>query len=260
MRSLIFIMLMTLLWFSSSIAQVVGGKDDKLAQLYASGKYESCLFKADNMTYRESSSHEPEPYLYVAMCYYKLSMSDDPILRDDYKDGFKQAIAYIGKFIRKDKEGILYDENIGFINTLKDEQLKKINKYFQDMEYKKAAIAAKSYNKLNRENDETIVYFIGACEMLSKNNPQGELDMSKAQTILNEKIKAGTLKTDPRFTPLLASVFLKYSENLVLLSQLESASTILSYGLKMMPDEGYLKLQLNMIEKKMQTQIDSLRQ
>ena len=56
-------------------SQVEGGTNEKLAKLYNQGKYESCLFKADNLTYKEGSSRDPEPYLYISMCFYQLSQS-----------------------------------------------------------------------------------------------------------------------------------------------------------------------------------------
>ena len=100
-------------------AQVAGGSNEKLAKLYNTGKYESCLYKADSYTYKENHTNDPEPYLYISMCLYELSKSDDPEIQEDYKDAIKQAIKYVGKFAKKDKHNEYYPLNIEYVNTIK---------------------------------------------------------------------------------------------------------------------------------------------
>jgi hypothetical protein len=171
---------------SNIFAQVVGGTDEKLAKLYNSGKYESCLFKADGLTLKEGTSNDPEPYLYAAMCFFELSKSEDPIIREDYKDGVKQAIKYANKFAKKDKENELYSANIEFINTLKEVQYTEVKGFFDAEDYKKAATSAKFYDKLNKEEDFLILYFVGICEILSKNVTQGNRSIDEALRHGNE--------------------------------------------------------------------------
>ncbi|MDA3892379.1 MAG: hypothetical protein PF517_12010 [Salinivirgaceae bacterium] len=206
--------ILTLL-FSTTNAQVVGGYNKKLAKLFSSGKYESCLFKADNLTYKKNTSRDPEPYLYISMCFLELSKSDDPMIQEDYKDGVKQAIRYAGKFIKKDKDGEMYSENIEFVNDLKKMQYTLVKTNFDEEEYSKAASAAKKYSKLNREEDYTVLYFIGVCELLSNKLSQGTNDIETAKTQLKELTKSGTVKIDKIFNPLISKVFSKYSESLI---------------------------------------------
>lgn len=233
-------------------AQVKGGYNEKLEKLYISGKYESCLFKADNLTYKESSSRDPEPYLYIAMCFYQLSKSADPIIAEDYADGEKQAISYTAKFIKKDKDGEMYENNLEFINMLKELQYKKVKQVFDEENYRKAATETKKYEKLNREEDFTITYFLGACELMSNNYSQGQKNLDHAKEQLITLIKAGNVKVDKIFKPLISSVFLKYSEFLVADSKLEDAAKELKLGLKIIPNDGFLKIQSNMVNKKLE--------
>ena len=69
-------------------------------------------------------------FIYVSMCFYELLKSEDPVLKEDYKDGVKQAIKYASKFAKKDKEGEMYADNIDFINELKSAQYAEIKAYF----------------------------------------------------------------------------------------------------------------------------------
>lgn len=237
---------------STLLAQVKGGYNDKLEKLYTSGKYESCLFKADNMTYKESTSRDPEPYLYIAMCFYQLSKSGDPIIAEDYADGERQAIKYTAKFIRKDKDGEMYDDNLEFIDLLKEIQFKKVRKYFDEENYRKAASEAKQYNSLNREVDLTVTYFIGACQLMSNNYSQGQKNIEESSEQLKTLAKSGSIKIDKIFKPLISSVFLKYSEFLVSENNIEGAAKELKLGLKIIPNDGFLKIQSNMISKKLE--------
>lgn len=223
----------------------------KLAQVYAQGKYESCLIKADNFTYKEESSMDAEPYLYVAMCYYQLSISEDPVLREDYKDGYKQALKYTAKFVKKDKEGIYYDKYIEFIDLLKGSLEKEIKVQFEKGEYRKVAVAAKQLDNINKTDDNGLLYFAGMNEILSNNPSVGTQTMDKAKEKLTESLKNKTLSIHPTTKSFLIDGFLKYSEFLVAKQNLKEASDALAFGLKLFPEDGYLKLQYNAINQKL---------
>jgi hypothetical protein len=229
-------------------AQVVGGTYDKLEKLYSQGKYESCLFKADNYTYKPDNSRDAEPYLYIAMCFYQLSNSEDPLIKEDYNDGFKQAIKYTARFIKKDKEGTLLADNMEFVNGLKDLQKKEIKELFASADYRKAATAAKLFDKLNREEDLTLLYFIGINEVMSNNLSQGTKDIEDASTKLNELLAKGTYKADTYIKSFVVDGFLKYSEYLINQNQVNDAAKELEIALKIYPNDGYLKLQYNMVK------------
>jgi len=251
MRKSIFLSLLGFAITTNIIAQVVESEYKKLAQLYNQGKYESCLIKADNYTYKEENSMDAEPYLYVAMCYYQLSISEDPIIKEDYKDGFKQALKYTAKFVKKDKEGKLYDENIEFVNLLKAELNKEINTQFEKGDYRKVSVTARQLEKLNRETDFGLLYFIGMNEIMSNNQSQGVKSMEQAKLELMQKFKNQSLNIEANTKSLLISGFLKYSEFLAAKGNLKEASDNLSYGLKLFPEDGYLKMQYNAVNQKM---------
>lgn len=243
------LLLLLIVSYSYIYPQVVGGSQDKLAKLYNQGKYESCLFKADNLTYKDDYKRDPEPYLYIAMCFYQLSQSEDEMVREDYKDGVKQAIRYAARFVKYDKKGEMYADNIDFINKLKDEQIKKIKQEMNDNNYRKAATAAKYYNRLNTQEDFAVSYFIGMCQILSNNLSQGAQSIEKATEKLNEQLDTKTFKADNKIKSLLIDGFLKYSEYLVSVDRKADAAGNLTFGLKLFPNNGYIKVQYNLINK-----------
>jgi len=226
-------------------AQVIGGTEVKLAKLYNSGKYESCLYKAENLTFKEDHKRDPEPYLYMAMCFYELANSPDEYIREDYKDGLKQAVKSTAKFIKKDKKGEMYNDNIEFVNKVRKAQFDIIDNYFKNEEYRKAATASKSYSKLNREPDYCILYFRGISEVLSNNISQGNRDISDA----TDKINEGVFNIDKIFKPLISTSIIKFSEYLVGENKKDEALKNIILGKKILPNDGYLDVTYNMIKK-----------
>lgn len=248
MRKLALLVIYVLFLAINLHAQVVGGQYEKLEKLYSQGKYESCLFKADNYTYKPDNSRDAEPYLYMAMCFYQLSVSEDPLIREDYSDGFKQAVKYAARFIKKDKEGEMLADNMEFINMLKELQKKEIKELFSQGDYRKAATSAKLYDKLNKDEDLALLYFIGMNEIMSNNISQGSRDLDEATTKLNEALTKGPYKPDPMVKSIVVDGFLKFSEYLVNQKNVKEAAQHLEFAKKIYPNDGYIKLQYNVIK------------
>jgi len=257
MRKLLLFAFLFICIYQNANTQVVGGTYEKLAKLYNQGKYENCLFKADNLTYKPESTNDAEPYLYIAMCFYQLSLSEDPIIQEDYSDGVKQAIKYAARFIKKDKEGVMYTENIEFINLLKEIQKNEIKTLFDKGEYRKAATSAKLFDKLNKDEDLVLLYFIGINGVMSNNLTQGTRDIEEATTKLNEVFSKGTYKTDPFINTFAISGFLKYSEYMVNQGNVADALKQLEMALKIYPNDGYLKLQYNVIKQNLENKTEN---
>jgi len=236
--------------FASIVAnsQVTGGSNTKLESLYNEGKYENCLLKADGLSYKEDYSKDPEPYLYISMCFYQLSMSEDPDIKEDYKDAFKDAVKNAAKFVKKDKKDELYSQNIEFINLLKEGQVKRIKNDFDKKIYSKAAVSSKMYDRLNRNEDATVLYLAGVNEVLSNNLSQGTNDIETAKDKLNQLIKDGTFKVDAKIKSLVIDAFLAYSQFLISEEKMADAKECINLAMKLFPNDGYIKVQHNLIE------------
>lgn len=228
-------------------AQVKGGHNLKLAKLYTAGKYEICLFKAEDICNDPAGSREAEPHLYAAMCYVKLFDSPDPEVAADYKDGMRQAIKYTQKFIRKDAEGELFAENIDFINLLKKHLKNEIKTNFDNKSYTKAASASRNYERMNIKTDYAFLYYSGMIKCMASNSVQGEHDMQQAREQLNQQIIDGTVKIDPIVKNIMVDGFLAYSQQLINEGRKKDAEAVITLGNKLFPDNGYITVQYNMI-------------
>jgi hypothetical protein len=246
-----YLILFVILFSNTSLkSQVIGGTEEKLAKLYNSGKYESCLYKAENLTFKEDYKRDPEPYLYMAMCFYELANSSDQYIREDYKDGLKQAVKLTAKFIKKDKKGEMYNDNIEFVEKIKRAQFDVVNNYFLNKDYRKSATASKAYIKLSRETDYCVVYFKGIAEILSNNLSQGNKDINDATEQINIKQKEHSLKIDNIFKPLLSKSFIEFSQYWINEKDNNKALEYITFGKKILPDDGYLDVTYNMIKTK----------
>jgi len=236
-----------LLFCANVMAQVKGGHNLKLAKLYTSGKYEICLFKAEDLCNDPAAGRESEPYLYAAMCYIKLFESSDPEVAADYKDGMRQAVKYTTKFVRKDTDGELYNQNLDFIDVIKRHLQKEIKGFCSSENYTKASNSARNYEKLGHKTDYVFLYYSGMLKCMANNSVQGEHDMAEARTQLADQIIAGTVKVDPIVKSLIIDGFLKYSQQLIAEKRKKDAEAVITLGNKLFPDNGYITVQYNMI-------------
>ena len=233
---------------ASTFAQVKGGHNTKLSKLYTSGKYEVCLFKAEDLCNDQAAGREAEPHLYAAMCYVKLFDSPDPEVAADYKDGMRQAIKYTQKFVRKDIDGELYAQNTDFIDEIKKYVKKEIKTNFDKGNYSKAATAAKNYEKLYHKTDYLFMYYSGMLKCMSNNETQGAHEMEEARTKLSEQIVNNVaIKADPIVKSLIVDGIMKYTQDLLNDKRKKDAESVITLANKIFPTDGYIKVQYNMI-------------
>ena len=231
-----------------TFAQVKGGHNAKLSKLYTSGKYEVCLFKAEDLCEDPAAGREAEPHLYAAMCYVKLYESSDPEIAADYKDGMRQAVKYTQKFVRKDVEGELYAQNTDFIDQIKKHVKAEMKTNFDKGNYSKAASSAKNYEKLYRTPDYLFMYFSGMLKCMSNNETQGAHEMDEARTKLSEQIVNNeTIKPDPIVKSLIVDGIMKYTQDLLNEKRKKDAEAVITLANKIFPNDGYITVQYNMI-------------
>lgn len=233
---------------AGTFAQVKGGHNTKLSKLYTSGKYEICLFKAEDMCADQAAGREAEPHLYAAMCYVKLYESSDPEVAADYKDGMRQAVKYTQKFIRKDIEGELVAQNADFIDLIKKHVKAEIKTNFDKGNYSKAAAAAKNYEKLYHKTDYLFMYYSGILKCMSNNETQGVHEMADARAKLSEKIVNNEpIKADPIVKSLIVDGIMKYTQDLLNEKRKKDAESVITLANKIFPNDGYITVQYNMI-------------
>ena len=108
---------------------------DDLIILYADGAYDKLLKKADKYALGKDTKKDPLPYLYLAKCNFE--MSKDQKWLEKYPKAFNDAIRYAGNAIKKDKEGIVVDENKEFFIDLKTAVVEDIKNLVEEGSYAK---------------------------------------------------------------------------------------------------------------------------
>jgi len=95
---------------------------------------------------------------------------------------------------------------------------------------------------------------MGLCELLDNNYSQGSKDYDDAKIEIEKAIQAKNLKIDSQFKPIISKGLMKYSEYLVGQGELQHSSDVLSLGQQILPNDGFLKTQHNMIIKQIEKQ------
>ncbi|MGB0403935.1 MAG: hypothetical protein ACPGEG_07550 [Salibacteraceae bacterium] len=171
---LILIILTSILSLGSTLnAQVIGGQQDKLFDLYLLEKYEDCYFKAIKLTENDKYRSDPEPYLYVAMC--ALTFNDDVELKEAFGDPLKDALKYAAKakkyYAKMEKKStptFAMEDNLEFFDDLNRVALEEIIYHYNEDKYSKAASWGKKLSKVDPTN-ASIQVLVGANMLLSKN-------------------------------------------------------------------------------------------
>ena len=101
-----------------SIAQVVGGMNLKMEQLWEKEKYEDIAYSGEGMVDNDKYKNDPEIYLYVSMAWYEISQINDPKMMEEYPKALDYAMKWASKFDRKDKDGVMREDNVDFFTDL----------------------------------------------------------------------------------------------------------------------------------------------
>ena len=194
MRLIIVILTSILSLCSSLNAQVIGGQQDKLFDLYLLEKYEDCYFKAIKLTENDNYKSDPEPYLYVAMCALKFNADVDQ--KEAFGDPLKDAIKYAAKakkyYEKMEKKGtptFVMEDNLEFFDDLNRVALEEVIYYYNEDKWSKAASWGKKLSKVDPTN-ASIQVLVGANMLLSK-NMEGLKLIDEYWPQIKEKYKSG---------------------------------------------------------------------
>jgi hypothetical protein len=248
MKKFLLFLLSSLFLINFSFSQVAGSRFEKLTKLYNEQRYEDCLYKSDNYTYKEKTKKEAEPYLYMAMCYYQISLMDDPDILEDYPKAFKNSIKYLIKFKKKDKKDEYFTKNIDFVKKMANFTIDDAKKYYKDKSFRKAASSFKLYSKLF-PNDNNIKYMIGACNMQANNYSEGRKYISESIVKLVDNNKDGKPIKKSKTSPILEDAFILYSNYLVKDEKIDSAQSTIKIAKQFFPNSGNITILYNIINK-----------
>lgn len=163
--------LILLLFICNSLnlfTQVNGGTNEKLRELYNLDRFEDCLFKADKMTQSSKYSKDPEPYLYVAMCFHKISFIDPEELDNEYSDPLRDALKFALKYKYKDRNKELYEQNKEFFSDLKMTSVVRANSSVDVGNYREASSVLNTLIRVEEDNPG-LELFKGICDIRNRN-------------------------------------------------------------------------------------------
>ncbi|MFH1321774.1 MAG: hypothetical protein ABII90_14135 [Bacteroidota bacterium] len=211
-----------------SSAQVKGGKFEKLYQQFEKKEYEDCLYRAENLTLKEKTKNEPEPYLYMSMCFHELARI--PEQQEYYKNAFSYALKQAAKCMKKDKDSSYFNNNKDYYIKLEKWGVEKAREYYDLEKFSKAASTYKEILKIFQD-DENIRFMKGVCDLLAKNTSEGILNINEAMKNINSNYK-----TDPVSEHLLIDGLIIYSDYLIQNELPDSAKTMISIAKNLFPE------------------------
>lgn len=227
-------------------AQVIGGEIVKLEELYNKGKFEDCAYKAETYTENDKYRKNPEPYLYISMCYYEFHLSDDAKIKEYYKSALKDALKYAVKMRSYDKEANFYNDNKDFLDKLREACLEEAKILVDKKDYSKASsYFYKPLVKLDPDDAE-LLFIKGVCDALMRNSSEAYKSINDAMPLLNNEIKDGNYKVNKMKESSLSDAFVNYSVLLKEQSYSDSAKSVIMFGRILLPmdkaiDEQYKK-------------------
>lgn len=242
MRQLILSVIFVTNYSIVALTQVQGGQHQKLFDLFAFEKYESCAYKAEIMSENDKYRRDSEVYLYLAMCFFEISRMDPDDLDEEYKNPLVDAMKYAAKYYKKDKKKELYDTNKEFLTKLKASGIARGRSWYNK---DKARKAASIYNRIIKfDPDDNVRFMKGVCDLLALNS-QGGLYVKQAMAGINKNYRDAEYRPDRISEPLLIEGFMIYADHLLKVGQEDSAKATIIIARDLLADNKDLERKFN---------------
>lgn len=158
---------------------------DDLLELIVDEKYERCLFKAVRYTESEKTTNEPLPYVYMSMAYFRIGQTDDPTLKDKYPKASKEAIKYLVKFIKKDKNSEFIAEFADYISEVRVSIIAEAEQESDNEKYTRSKGLYKYLTDIDN-NDPGAWMMRGHSEFMMKSKKDSQNSWNEAKRIVEE--------------------------------------------------------------------------
>ncbi len=137
MKFLKFLFLSIICISPSLHAQPPGFED--LVILYADGKYDKCILKAEKYTEKEDTKREPVPYIYMSMSLFQISKDQSWVEKnEEFAKAFKDALKYAAKFSKSDKDNAYASEYKEYLDELLNAVIEESQFFVMEEKYSKA--------------------------------------------------------------------------------------------------------------------------
>ncbi len=165
-------------------ADMNSGNYDILRVLYADEKYEKLLKVAEKYTMKDATKNDAEPYIWMAMALFAMSKDENYTNQDKYKKAYADALTWLGKYYKKDKQGNLLEEHREFLIKIKREVYETIESDISSGNYAKATGNISKIPKVSPGNFAQD-YLIGACNFQKGDKTTARDNWKKADALYN---------------------------------------------------------------------------
>lgn len=232
-------LMMGMLASTLASAQVKNSDFQKLFDLYTMEEYDRCAYKAERYSQKDKYRREPEPYLYMALCFYQAHVQPEKF-DQEFDDPLKDALKYAYKFRKKDKEGELYEANRDLLDKIREEALTNAKFYYNDGDYRKASSEFRRILKVIPD-DVNVLFITGVANIMAKNTALGEKYVNEALDTLQAQRERGDFEKDEVTYAVLVKAFVGYTEFLAEVGRLDEAMEVMTFARRLLPDDATLK-------------------
>ena len=159
-------------------------KYDDLLVMFADGNYEKLVKSAEKYTLSDKTQNDPEPYMWLAKGLFAMSKDAKYTSDEVFKNAYKDGISAVGKFMRKDEDKSVYEENISFFSEYRRSLIEVIENELSTGNYSKAYGWAIKMDKFEA-NDPGNLLLKGACKYKKGDKSGATIDWKNAETIID---------------------------------------------------------------------------
>ncbi|MDB4655309.1 hypothetical protein OAE48_00525 [Flavobacteriales bacterium] len=221
---------------STSSAQVVGGMNFKMEKLYMEEKYGAIISKGEGMIENDKYKKDPEIYLYISMSFFELSQSNDEDVQEDYPKALKNAFKYAAKFVKKDRDGVWYEDNGDFFEDLKKAGIADAAQWIDDPKKLRVAVSSYKYMTKAMPDDWNLLFFKGVLEQMNRNTGQAERDIAQAMTNLVQLYENPKYRPSKASKPVLEDGMIRWADIMLEQDYADSAKKTMNWAIQFFPD------------------------
>lgn len=208
----------------------------KLEKLYMAEKYEDVAYKGINMIENDKYKKDPEIYLYISMAWYEISQMNDEETEEEYPKALGDAFKYAAKFVKKDGDGVWYEDNADFFEDLKKAGIADAAEHIDNPKKLRVAVSNYKYMTKAMPDDWNLLFFKGVLEQKNRNTGQAERDIQLAMSNLVKLYANPKYRPSKASKPILEDGFMRWTDIMLEQNYADSAKKTMNWAVQFFPD------------------------
>ncbi len=199
-------------------------------------KYEDVAYKGMSMVENDKYKKDPEIYLYISMAWYEISQMNDEEMEEEYPKALRDAFKYAAKFVKKDRDGVWYEDNSDFFEDLKKAGIADAAQYIDNPKKLRVAVSNYKYMTKAMPDDWNLLFFKGVLEYKNRNTGQAERDIQMAMTNLIKKYENPKYRPSKASKPILEDGLIRWTDVMLEQNYADSAKKTINWAVQFFPD------------------------